>query len=110
MELIDYRGNSCAKSGIDLALHDLMGKALGVPVGTLLGGAHRRHMRVAIEIAGGAPEMMAARCLELMDAGVRTFKAKIGGDPDRDCDRLRAMREAIGTDVSLRADAIRGTT
>jgi L-alanine-DL-glutamate epimerase-like enolase superfamily enzyme len=108
MALIDYRGNSCAKSGIDLALHDLVGKALGVPVGTLIGGGQRRTVRVAIEIAGGPPDAMAARCVELMARGVRAFKAKVGGDPDRDYDRLRAIRDAVGPDVMLRADANQG--
>jgi L-alanine-DL-glutamate epimerase-like enolase superfamily enzyme len=108
MELIGYRGNSCAKSGIDLALHDLLGKALGVSVGTLIGGGHRRSVRVAVEIAGGTPDAMARRCLELMESGVRAFKAKIGGDPDRDCDRLRAIRDAVGPEVVLRADANQG--
>ena len=60
MHRIDYRGNSCAKSGIDLALHDLMGRALGVPVSDLIGGSHRSRVPVAIEIAGGAPADMAA--------------------------------------------------
>ena len=108
MELIDYRGNSCAKSGIDMALHDLRGRSLGVSVGELIGGAHRDGVRVAIEISGGSPDSMAERCVELMERGVRGFKAKIGGHPDRDCDRLRAMREAVGPDVSLRADANQG--
>ena len=39
---IDFPGNSCAKSGIDLALHDLLGKALGVQMCNLIGGSGRR--------------------------------------------------------------------
>ena len=105
---IDYRGNSCAKSGIDLALHDLLGRALGVPVCALLGGSHRRRVPVAIEIAGGAPHDMAEACLAYMAKGVRAFKPKIGGYPDEDADRLRAIREAVGPDVSIRADANQG--
>ena len=108
MDLIAYPGNSCAKSGIDLALHDLMGKALGVPVSTLIGGAHRKRVLVAIEIAGGPPEAMAAECVAFMEKGVRAFKPKIGGIPEEDAERLRAIREAVGPDVSIRADANRG--
>jgi L-alanine-DL-glutamate epimerase-like enolase superfamily enzyme len=48
MHRIDYRGNSCARSGIDLALHDLMGRALGVPVSDLIGGSHRDRVQAAI--------------------------------------------------------------
>ena len=106
--LIDHRGNSCARAALDLALHDLLGKALGVPVGVLVGGAHRTRVEVAIEIAAGPPDAMAAACVELMGQGVRAFKPKIGRDAVGDVARLRAIREAVGPDVSLRADANQG--
>lgn len=108
MSLIDFRGNSCAKAGIDLALHDLLGKSLGVPVSTLLGGRHQTRVPVAVEIAGGAPDAMAQECLRFMGLGVRAFKPKIGGYPDEDADRLHAIREAVGPDISIRADANQG--
>jgi L-alanine-DL-glutamate epimerase-like enolase superfamily enzyme len=63
---------------------------------------------VAIEIAGGPPDAMAQQCLAFMEQGVRAFKPKIGGDPDRDADRLHAIREAVGPEVSIRADANQG--
>lgn len=110
MNIIDFRGHSCAKAGLDLALHDLVGKALGTPVSTLLGGRHRNRIPVALEIAGGEPEEMAAECVRFMSLGVRAFKPKIGGDPVKDADRLRVIREAVGPDVSLRADANQGYT
>lgn len=110
MQLIDYRENSCAKSGIDLALHDLMGKAMGVPVSALIGGSQKKRIPVAIEIAGGSPDDMANECVKYMKQGVRAFKPKIGNDPDKDADRLRAIREAVGPGVSLRADANQGYT
>ncbi len=106
--LLDFRDNSCARSGIDLALHDLVGKALGVPASLLIGGASRERIQVAVEIAGGPPEAMAEACRTFMARGVRAFKAKIGGHPDADAERLRAIREAVGPDVSLRADANQG--
>lgn len=110
MHRIDVRGNSCAKSGIDLALHDLMGRALGVPVSDLIGGSHKERIPVAIEIAGGPAEAMAKECVAFMNRGVRAFKPKIGGYPDADAERLRAIREAVGPDVSIRADANQGYT
>lgn len=110
MHHIDYRGNSCAKAGIDMALHDLMGKALGVPVCALIGGTQKKRIPVAIEIPGGAPDDMASLCVNYMKQGVRAFKPKIGSDPDKDADRLRAIREAVGKGVSMRADANQGYT
>lgn len=108
MGLIDFRGHSCAKSGIDLALHDLIGKSLAIPVSTLLGGRHQARVAVSIEIAGGEPNEMAQACLQYMKMGVCAFKAKIGGHPDEDAERLRVIRDAVGSAVSLRADANQG--
>ena len=105
---IEFRGNSCAKAGIDLALHDLIGKALGIPVYQLLGGQVRTRVPVSIEVAGGPPDGMAASCLASMRQGVRAFKAKIGGIPDDDVERIAAMRAAVGPGVSIRADANQG--
>lgn len=107
-DVIGYRGNGCAKSGIDMALHDLAGKVMGVPVSVLLGGRRRTRVPVAIEVAGGTPDAMAKACADLMAQGVRAFKPKVGGDPNADADRLRAIREAVGPGVSIRADANQG--
>jgi len=108
LDRIDYRGNTCAKCGIDLALHDLLGRKLGAPVAVLVGGLHKKRVQASVEIAGGPPEEMARRCVDFMARGVRAFKPKIGGDPDKDAERLRAIRQAVGPDVSLRADANQG--
>ncbi|TVR60842.1 MAG: mandelate racemase/muconate lactonizing enzyme family protein [Spirochaetaceae bacterium] len=105
---IEFRGNSCAKAGIDLALHDLIGKALGIPVYKLLGGQVRSRVPVSIEVAGGPPDAMAESCLASMKQGVRAFKAKIGGIPDDDVERIAAMRAAVGPGVSIRTDANQG--
>ena len=108
MHSVDFRGNSCAKSGIDLALHDLVGKALSVSAGVLLGGLTHDRIRVAVEIAGGPPEDMAKLCVSCIEQNVLAFKAKIGGIPEADAVRLVAIRRAIGPDASLRADANQG--
>ena len=108
LDQIDFRGNSCARSGIDLAIHDLLGRALGIPVSALIGGRAKDRVPVSVEIAGGSPEDMAALCVECVGKGIRAFKPKIGGYPQQDADRLRAIREAVGPGVSIRADANQG--
>lgn len=108
MARIDFRGHSCARSGIDMALHDLAGRVLGTPLSTLVGGRHGGRVEVSLEVAGGSPAAMAAECVRLVGLGVREFKAKIGGHPDVDADRIRAIRDAVGPDVRLRADANQG--
>ena len=105
---LDFRGNTCARSGIDLALHDLLGKAMGIPVYDLIGGCCRDQVLVAVEIAGGPPDGMARLCADYVEQGVRAFKPKIGGYPDDDAIRLKAIREAVGEGISIRADANQG--
>jgi L-alanine-DL-glutamate epimerase-like enolase superfamily enzyme len=53
---------------------------------------------------------MAAACAKFMKQGVRAFKPKIGGYPEIDAERLRVIRETVGPDVSIRADANQGYT
>ena len=107
---LDFRGNTCARSGIDLALHDLIGRASGLPVYDLLGGCCRDRIAVALEIGGGPPDEMARLCAEYVEQGIKAFKPKIGGYPDEDAQRLKAIREAVGPDVTIRADANQGYT
>ena len=107
---IDFPGNSCAKSGIDLALHDLLGKALGVPVCNLIGGSARRQVLAVMEVAPGTPDGMARQCADWVEQGVRGFKAKVGAIPEDDVERLAAIRAAVGPKIMLRADANQGYT
>jgi muconate cycloisomerase len=89
-------------------LHDLLGKALGIPVHDLIGGCCRDEVLVAIEIAGGPPDGMASLCADYVEQGIRAFKPKIGGYPDDDALRLKAIRDAVGAGISIRADANQG--
>jgi L-alanine-DL-glutamate epimerase-like enolase superfamily enzyme len=97
-------------SGIDLALHDLVAKALGVPVYTLLGGCRRTRVLASIEVPRNTPEKMAEHSYEYYQQGIRGIKAKIGSDPVRDAECIKAIREKLGDGISLRADANRGYT
>jgi L-alanine-DL-glutamate epimerase-like enolase superfamily enzyme len=81
---------------------------LGIPVYDLIGGCCRDKVLAAIEIAGGPPDGMANLCAAYAEQGVRAFKAKIGGYPDDDAARLKAIREAVGRGISIRADANQG--
>lgn len=110
MDRIDYRENCCAKSGIDTALHDLVARSRDISVCDLLGGRRRERIPVALEIRGGSPDDMADACVKFLAQNVRAFKPKIGGVPEEDVQRLRVIRQAVGPDVSLRADANRGYT
>jgi L-alanine-DL-glutamate epimerase-like enolase superfamily enzyme len=97
-------------SGIDLALHDLVGKILGVPVYALLGGCRREKVLAGIEVPRGTPEHMAEHSYEYFRQGIRGIKAKVGSDPVRDAECILAIRRKLGPDISLRADANCGYT
>lgn len=94
-----------AIAAINYALYDILGKALNVPLYTLLGGLYRNRVLVSIEVPRGTPEEMAAHSMEYYKQGIRGIKAKVGSDPDRDAKSLKAIREALGDKISLRADA-----
>jgi L-alanine-DL-glutamate epimerase-like enolase superfamily enzyme len=95
---------TCVKEGIDLALHDLVGKLLDVPVYQLLGGSFRDEVKVAAEITIDTPAAMAASAAAMLERGIPVIKLKGSNEPDRDIDRIRAVRDRVGESVPLRLD------
>lgn len=99
-------GNWFAKSTIEMAVWDALGKSAGKPVYDLLGGAVRPlTIRNRFSLGAYAPDMAAERSAKLVAAGFTTIKVKVGGDPDVDLQRVRAVRQAIGDDNQLTIDA-----
>lgn len=100
------KGRVWTKAGVNNALHDLYGKALGLPVTHLLGG--RRHTSIPVMgmvIGIMSPDEMAAVAAGEVKAGHDAIKVKIGERLDVDIARVAAVREAIGPAVQLRVDA-----
>jgi L-alanine-DL-glutamate epimerase-like enolase superfamily enzyme len=102
------RGNSYARCAVDLALHDLWGKALGQPIYRLLGGAVRDRVEVAHMIGIMPTAEAVAEALNALADGVSAFQVKAGRDPQADIRTVNAIREAVGPDVFLRVDANQG--
>lgn len=104
--------SALAMSGIDLALWDIRGKAVGWPVYKLLGGAARPIPAYAGGISLGfqAPEALVEEARGLYAQGYRTLKLRIGDTPRRDIQRLDAVRQALGDAVALLVDANTGYT
>lgn len=94
-----------AKAAVEMALWDIAGKQLGVPVHVLLGGKVRDRIPLSYSIPFGEPERMAAFAAERVRAGHRTIKVKVGNGQARDVAAVAAVRAAIGPDVKLRVDA-----
>jgi muconate cycloisomerase len=106
--------NSFAKAAVEMALLDLQGQILGVPVYQLLGGRDRQAEGIRLKFVVGAvePELAAQRARRMVERGWRAIKVKVGRHPhpQADVDRLRAVREAIGPAVWLSVDANGGYT
>lgn len=106
--------NSFAKAAIEMALLDLQGKALGVPVYQLLGGRDKAAASIRLKFVVGAvePEIAAQRARRMVSKGWKAIKIKVGRHPHPrfDVERLAAVRDAIGPDVWLSVDANGGYT
>jgi len=102
-----------ALSAIDMALWDLKGKVLGLPLVDLLGGAIRKRLPAIAATHATLPDMEAeaSRHGEIVRAGFRGVKVGfsersggLGFDVDRDIAFVRLLREAIGPDADLMID------
>lgn len=106
------KGHLWIKAGIDIALYDLMGKALGVPAYDLLGGACRRRHPVegvGFGISIDEPQRVAEIAAEAVSRGFVELELKAGDpDPRRDVERVRLTRRAVGDAVRIKVDVNRG--
>jgi muconate cycloisomerase len=100
------RGNTFAKSGIESALLDALGKRLNLPVSELLGGRVRDALPVAWTLASGNTEQDIAEAEKMLDLRRhRIFKLKIGaGEVGRDLAHVIAIKKALGERASVRVD------
>jgi L-alanine-DL-glutamate epimerase-like enolase superfamily enzyme len=104
------KGHAYVKSGIDMACWDILGKVTGQPVCTLLGGRYGEDFVLYRAISQESPEAMAARVSGYRAEGYRRFQLKVGGDPDVDIERIRAVAAKLQTGDRLVADANTGWT
>ena len=101
------RASAAGYAAIDVALHDLIGKRLGIPLYKLFGLNPARVPETSFTISIDRPEVMAARAKE---SGLPILKIKVGVGlkPDGDVATVRAIRQA--TNARLRLDANAGWT
>lgn len=102
-------GNEAAKAAVDVALHDLAARRLGVPLVRLLGGTSRR-VPTDVTLAAGDAVDLAATAKQRQADGFTVLKLKVGTDATGDLERVRAVRAAVGPGVRLRLDANQGWT
>jgi L-alanine-DL-glutamate epimerase-like enolase superfamily enzyme len=104
------KGHPYVKSGIDIACWDLLGQVAGLPVCQLLGGRFGEHIRLYRAISQESTPAMAAKVQHYREQGYTRFQLKVGGDPDVDIERIRAVRAILGPNERLVADANTGWT
>lgn len=95
--------NNTIKGAIDIALHDLIGQAVGQPCFKLLGG-HTDRVRVTYVCGYSTPPEMADECARMHEThGITAFKVKVGVDPRKDEASLAAIRTRL-PDVLIYVD------
>jgi D-galactarolactone cycloisomerase len=107
-------GAACAMamSGIDIALWDIRGKAVGWPIYKLLGGTARDIPAYAGGISLGyqPPASLVEEVGSFVTAGYKAVKLRVGDTPARDAERARAVRAAFSDELVILADANAGYT
>ena len=98
-------------AGIEMALWDLKGKALGIPVYQLLGGKVRDGVDLMGFVHHDTPEEMAKEADAILsEQNFPVLKMKIGLDPKEDVTRFRAVAEAVNGRSVIQADGNTGYT
>jgi D-galactarolactone cycloisomerase len=97
-------------SGVDIALWDIAGRYLKLPLYKLLGGAFRQSISVygygmMLQRIPELEKSFASESTRIVEAGYKAIKMKIGLGARRDIQLVKAVREAIGPDILLMADA-----
>ena len=102
-------GNHGAKAAIEIALHDLTGRATGKPVHALLGDKKRSRMPLLGVIGGGDFDGDLRDAEKKKAAGFTAYKIKVGIDtPENDAARTRAICKVLGSGMLISADANQG--
>ena len=97
-------------SAIDIAIWDLKGKILGLPVSTLLGGAHRTEVRpyatgLYFTSHDNPSQEFDEEAQKYISQGFKAIKMKVGLGVEEDYKNVKRMRELIGDDIQLMVDS-----
>jgi len=100
-------GACLAISGIDMAIWDIRGKALGMPLFRLLGGRRKPIPAYAGGVSLGyqPPAQLVDEARRSIEAGYKAVKLRVGDSPARDIERMRAVRKAFGEQLVILTDA-----
>jgi L-alanine-DL-glutamate epimerase-like enolase superfamily enzyme len=104
----ELEGHGYAKSAIDVACWDILGRSLGTPVHRLLGGRQQASLEMYGSVAQATPARMAEVADDFRARGYRQIQIKVGDDPLEDAARLAAVAANRRAGEIILADANRG--
>ena len=105
---LELKGHPYVKSAIDMACWDILGKSAQLPVCELLGGRFADDVTLYRAISQRPADEMAKNVADYRAQGYRRFQLKVGGDPDQDIARIRAVSKVLEPGDKLVADANTG--
>ncbi|MGM9987824.1 MAG: dipeptide epimerase [Bacillaceae bacterium] len=99
--------NTSAKAAVDIAIYDLYAQYYQAPLYQLL-GAYRNELQTDITISVNSIDEMVKDSILAVEKGFSILKIKVGKDSQKDIDRIKAIRRAVGENIRLRVDANQG--
>jgi L-Ala-D/L-Glu epimerase / N-acetyl-D-glutamate racemase len=96
--------NLTAKASLDIAIHDILGKALHLPLFKFLGGWSDRPVSLSWMVGIREKGEMVKECERFWALGIKAFKLKIGLDPREDVETFKMIRQALGNEALLYVD------
>lgn len=101
--------NTSAKAAVDIALYDLYAQSYNAPLYKILGG-YRDEIVTDVTISLNEIDEMIKDSIEAIEKGFDILKIKVGKEGERDIERIKEIRKAVGDKVILRVDANQGWT
>ena len=100
--------NPTVKSAFDMALYDLAAQQAELPLYAFLGGTKREDLSTGMTLSIGKPDAVAEAAKAFVAAGYTQLKLKLGTTAEQDIATVAAVRQAVGDEISLKADANQG--
>jgi|SRR5690625_28514 len=100
--------NEAAKAAIDIACYDILGKFSNLPIYSLLGGRKKETPMIPKVLSILEPDVLAEQAKAAVHEGYTQLKMKLGIDHEKDIKRVKAVREAVGPNILIRADVNQG--
>ncbi|MFS0673140.1 dipeptide epimerase [Ornithinibacillus sp. 179-J 7C1 HS] len=101
-------GNTSAKAAVDMAIYDCLAQHANMSLAQLLGG-YESNIETDYTVSVNTPEEMADDAAGYVKEGFSVLKVKVGKDEiAKDIERIQAIRERVGSEVTIRLDANQG--